>query len=257
MGKVGSTSTTASLKELGYHRSMAMYQPHFVSDEWLAYAEQMAAGGSTGWQNLAHLCRTGFPYEHNLDKELRRRRAKGQRVTVITLIRDPVAVNVSGFFHNQKWWPPELRPADADLTVEYLDALKRAFLDDYPHEAPGAWFDKEFRPLYDVDVFASPFDMSQGYAIYRSDVADVLLLKLESLGRSAAAAFQEFLGIDDFQLVTTNTAEDKQYARVYKAFRKHLALPDDYLDKIYDSKLAHHFYAPEEIMGFRQKWRGK
>ncbi len=258
MGKVGSTSTTASLKELGYHRSMALFQPHFVSDEWLIYAEKMAAGGASGWRNLAHLCRTGFPYEHNLDKELQRRRATGKRVTVITLVRDPVAVNISGFFHNQQWWPAELsQAANTEPTAAYLDTLKQAFLDDYPHEVPDAWYDKEFRPLHDIDVFATPFDMSKGYVVYRSPVADALLLKLESLEGSAPAAFREFLGIDDFELVTTNTAEDKQYARLYKAFRKQLVLPDDYLDRIYGSQLAHHFYTPEEIAAFRRKWRGQ
>lgn len=258
MGKVGSTSTTASLKELGYHRSMALYQPHFLSDEWLSYAEEMASGGSTGWKNLAHLCRTGFPYENNLDNELRRRRAEGKRVAVITLVRDPVAVNISGFFHNQQWWPAELRhPVDNEPTVAYLDALKQAFLDDYTHEVPGAWYDREFRPLYDIDVFASPFDISQGYAIYHSNVADALLLKLEQLDQSIARAFHEFMGIEHFHLVTSNLAESKEYATVYKAFRKRLVLPDDYLNQIYGSKLARHFYTPDEITAFRRKWRGR
>ncbi len=39
----------------------------------------------------------------------------------------------------------------------------------------------EVKSLYGVDVFAEPFDPERGYAIYRNDFADVLLIKLEKL----------------------------------------------------------------------------
>ena len=257
MGKVGSTSVVASLMALGHEKSMSMYQPHFLSREWLSYANRMEAGGSKGWAKLALLNRKGFPKEQGLLREIERRRSERLRVRVITLVRDPVAINISGLFHNHEWWSEEFGLPVTEPAADYLQKLTGWFLDHYPHEVPAQWFDKEFEPLYGLDVFNTPFDMDQGYAIYRNDFADVLLLKLESLDRSVAGAFREFLGIDDFRLVTTNTAENKEYAHVYRSFRMQLALPDDYLDQVYDSRMARHFYTPEEIAVFRRKWAGK
>ena len=52
----------------------------------------------------------------------------------------------------------------------------------------------------------------------------------------------------------SNTAEDKSYADLYKAFRRELRLPDAYLDRVYGSRSAHHFYSPAELVAFRRKW---
>lgn len=257
MGKVGSTTVAASLKARGFKKSWAMYQPHFLGEEWLANADRLAVEGVPGWATLARQFREGFPRSHRLSEELVRWRQAGKQVTVITIVRDPVAVNISGLFHNQAWWPDELKATCADPSAGCLAALEDYFLESYPHDVPDVWLDKELRPLYDVDVFAEPFDKQKGYAIYRSDLANILLLKLEKLDECAAEAFREFLGLEDFQLVTANTAEGKEYAAVYKAFRKNLALPDSYLDRMYSSRVAKQFYTPEEIAPFRRKWAGK
>lgn len=256
MGKVGSTTIAASLKARGFKKSWAMYQPHFLSEEWLANADRLANAGIPGWATLARQFREGFPRSHRLSEELARQRKAGKQVTVITIVRDPVAVNISGLFHNQAWWPSELKAACAKPTADCLAELQTYFLESYPHDVPDVWFDNELRPLYNVDVFAEPFDKEKGYAIYRSELANILLLKLEDVEQCAAEAFKEFLGLDDFKLVTANTAENKEYADIYKAFRKNLSLPDTYLDRMYASRVAQHFYTDEEIAEFRRKWVG-
>lgn len=254
MGKVGSTSVAASLKERGIRRQMTMYQPHFISEEGRAFAERLATEGIGGWERLPQKERAGFLRNRLLDRELRRMRAAGERVKVITMVRDPVATNVSGLFHNHAWWPAGVRQLCAQPSAECLNALQRYFLERYPHDVPDTWFDMEVRTLYGVDVYAQPFDRERGYAIYRSDFADVLLLKLEKLNDCAADALREFMELDDFQLVESNTAEDKSYADLYKAFRRDMPLPESYLDRIYTSHFARHFYADDELAAFRRKW---
>ena len=39
-----------------------------------------------------------------LHDKLRHMRARGERCKVITLVRDPIATNVSGYFHKNEWW---------------------------------------------------------------------------------------------------------------------------------------------------------
>ena len=168
-------------------------------------------------------------------------------------MRDPVATNVSGLFHNHLWWPAALKAQCAESSPGCLDALGRYFLHSYPHDVPDKWFDMEVRALYGVDVYAQPFDPQRGYAVYHSDTADVLLLKLEMLSQ-AAPAVRDFLGLSAFELVESNTAEDKSYADLYKAFRRQMHLPQGYLDGVYDSRFARHFYSPAELDAFRRKW---
>ncbi len=254
MGKVGSTTVAASLRQQGIRRTMVMYQPHFLSDEGRAFAEKLAIQGVGGWERLVKKERAGFLRSRLLGDELARMRAEGERVKVITMVRDPVATNVSGLFHNHVWWPAALKAECAAGSPGCLDSLGQYFLNSYPHDVPETWFDMELRALYGVDVYAQPFDPQRGYAVYHSKTADVLLLKLETLNQVGAAAVRDFLGLATFELIPSNTAEDKSYADLYKAFRRQVHLPAAYLDRVYGSRLARHFYSPEELATFRRKW---
>jgi len=254
MGKVGSTTIAASLKARGLQRTMTIYQPHFLSDEGIAFAEALAISRAGSWEKLAKKGRAGYLRNRLLNKELRRLRATGGRVRVVTIVREPLATNVSGLFHNYRWWPAELKAGCKSPSAECLDAVKRYFLDHYTHDVPDTWFDMEVKALYGIDVFAEPFDPARGYAVYRNEFADVLVLKLERMNECAADAMRDFLGLENFQLVESNTADDKDYADIYAAFRKQVALPEAYLDRMYASRVARHFYGPEEIAAFRRKW---
>lgn len=254
MGKVGSTSVAASLKSRGIKRAMTMYQPHFLSEEGIDFAEKLAISRAGSWENLTRKGRAGYLRNRLLNQELRRLRESGGRVKVITMVRDPLATNLSGLFHNYRWWPAALKAQCDPPTADCLAAVESYFLDQYTHDVPDTWFDMEVKSLYGVDVFAEPFDPERGYAIYRNDFADVLLIKLEKLNACAADAMRDFLGIEDFRLEETNVAEDKEYAAIYQAFRKQIALPDSYLDRMYDSRVARRFYSPDEIAAFRRKW---
>lgn len=254
MGKVGSTTISASLKASGMKTSVAMYQPHFISEEGMAFAEGLSIEGVGEWEKLSYIDRRFLMRSHLLNAELQRKRAAGERVQVITLVRDPVGTNLSGFFHNHIWWPEKIKAQCAEATDGCLAALERQFFDNYPHDVPDRWFDMELLSNYGIDVFATPFDRESGYQIYRSDFADLLVLKLEKLNQCSAQAFQEFLGLSDFKLTESNKAEDKSYADLYKDFRKQTTLPESYLDRMYASRVAQHFYTAEEIAAFRRKW---
>jgi hypothetical protein len=55
-------------------------------------------------------------------------------------------------------------------------------------------------------------------------------------------------------MIRTNTGDSKEYAQLYKQFLKFIKLGDDYLDRMYNSKYAQHFYETSEIEAFQQKW---
>jgi len=172
---------------------------------------------------------------------------------VISLVRDPVARNISAFFENISEFIPDCYGKVAAGELE-MEAIVSTFLDRYDHDTPLRWFDFQMKPVFGIDVFASEFPKERGYAVYHGPNATLLLIKLEQLDRCASAAVWDFLGIEQFLLRTANAAEGKDYKRIYRSFIDTITLPPEYLDRMYDSKLVQHFYTGDEIRGFRERW---
>jgi hypothetical protein len=180
-----------------------------------------------------------------------------ERFRVVTTIRDPVAREVSSFFQVMPRRVPE------DVYGEWiadperpglLEELEKRFVAEARVRSGLDWFAEEMEPVFGVDVFAAPFPRGAGYAIYTGARADVLLIRVEDLSRVAAAAFREFLGMEDFRLERANVAEDKEYDALYRAFLARARLPVSFLDEMYGARLARHFYSEAEIAGFRAAW---
>ena len=147
---------------------------------------------------------------------------------------------------------------DIEPTIVKLDDMNELiclFFDKLNHDSPLVFFDRELKGVFNVDVFASEFPKSKGYEIYKSEIADVVLIRLENLNECAQEAFKSFLGIDNFVLHNANIGAEKVYATIYKIFKETISLPDTYLDKFYNSKFMKHFYSSEEIAEFQAKWR--
>ena len=103
-------------------------------------------------------------------------------------------------------------------------------------------------------MFEGVFPRDKGYKIVAADNADLLLIRLNELNQCAVAAFREFLGIDGFTLVQRNVGSNKDYAPLYKAFKKGICFPEDYINRMYDSKFTRYFFSDEEIDQLRETW---
>lgn len=148
-----------------------------------------------------------------------------------------------------------MRAKCTDRSPGYLEDLAQRFFEKYPHDVPSTWFDAELKGVFGVDVLASEFPKSRGYKVYRGDLTEVLLCKLEKLDDCAQEAFREFLGIDGFTLQRANVASDKWYGSIYREFKDRLVLPAAYADRMFNSRVTRHFYGDEEIESFKAKWR--
>jgi hypothetical protein len=205
--------------------------------------------------DLAHIVRhlqTVKRFRKQLD-----RGGNDQRWRVVTLTRDPVGRNISSFFEildlqMHYGLQDKLQTKGVEGVVPELCSL---FLTEYPdHDLPLTFFHSELKTVFGVDVFSCPFPHSKGYMIYQGENVELLLLRLEDLDRSAPHAFEEFLGIRGVELVRSNIGDQKIYADVYRHFVETIRLPDSYLERMYKSKYATHFYTNEEIETFRAKW---
>ncbi|HUG26681.1 MAG TPA: putative capsular polysaccharide synthesis family protein [Gemmatimonadales bacterium] len=201
--------------------------------------------------------RAGLPREYlgakMLDRRLRR--GAGEAWRVVTLVRDPVARTVSAFFRLFTYNHPELGPAfHADPAN--AERLVELFLDpgEPEHEFTLGWWDTEMRDVFGIDVFKSPFSPAAGAARYGGERCRVLLLRLEDLDRIGAAELSRFLDAPGLTLAAENRTEQEPYFPAYSRFLELLELPAAYLDRMYGSRLARHFYTEDELARFRARW---
>lgn len=258
MGKVGSKSVVDTLRAV--RPDTAVKHVHFLSPGAIEYFEDFARGcferdlvsDASRINNMRHLAQAEYLYDRLSQPETH------GSWRAITMVRDPVARNVSGFFEILDLQMGyglaeqlERRGRDA-----VLRELPRMFMDEFPdHEVPLAFFDKEVKRVLDIDVFDTPFASERGYQIYQSDIAELLLIRLEDLDSVAPTALREFLGVDVGGLKRSNVGRQKWNGDLYEDFRGDLILPETYLDRMYGSQLATHFYTQDELRGFRERWR--
>lgn len=251
MGKVASTAIYESLKELNSN-DYIFYHTHYLSDQGLQDSEQFYR------ENYCRIkaVHTALAHSFHLRRFLKSRKSK--RIKVITLVRDPIAKNVSSFFQNLRYWfnisiSPKKFSENPEDTLNKLGDL---FINEFPrHDVPLLWLDTELKPVFGIDVFEYPFKLEQGYQIYQGDRADVLLLKLECLNEIVTESMEAFLSVKEFQLKPENIGADKDYAHIYRSFKQQIKLPEAYLDHMYGSKYVQHFYSQQEIDAFRAKWQ--
>jgi len=255
MGKVGSSTIVRSLEASGLEEHMPIHWTTFLSPEGVRFLEDLQREGYGGRNKVPIDKQSAMVARRVLSRELGRGHLIGGKCKVVTLVRDPVATNVAGFFQNHAWWPPELRAKCTAGLPGYVDDLAQLFFEKYPHDVPLTWFDTELKGVFGVDVFRSEFPRSKGYKVYRGGPVEVLVCKLEKLDDCAEEAFREFLGIEGFTVQKANVASGKWYASIYQEFKDGLVLPAAYADRMFNSRVTRHFYDDEEIESFRVKWR--
>ena len=258
MGKVGSTTVEESLEAANL--DYMIFHIHVLTRQGIAREEKNYFGDTTKlrrkslWPRTKHLYASKF-----LSSRLQRAGNHRRMLKVITLVRDPIARNISAFFQTLERTAPDLLrkspdPAQqvAGLAEMFLSNLDESF--DASYRYPFDWFDSELKQAFEIDVFATDFPRDNGFHLYSSRTADVLLLKLERMETDAAAAFSNFLGLGSFALVRSNEARSKAHSSIYKDFLNKLILPNDYIEEQYRKNRVEHFYTENEIDSFRSKW---
>jgi len=236
MGKVGSKTICRSILNL---RKFKVYHFHTLNKKKIASTRNDPRNKP---QQLDHLKNSEEFIEEYLSKQ--------KPFSVITLVRDPIAKKISGFFEMLHKFIPKPREVDQYET----DELIRVFFENYKFLGPGNWFDSEMKKHLGFDIFATPFPKKKGYQIIRTDRFPVLAMKLETTDAVKARALTEFLKVPEISLNPENIAKKKYYSQKYKDFQQKIRFPEEYLDKIYTSKMAMHFYSPDEIAAFRERW---
>lgn len=221
MGKVGSVAIQVSLRQKGFHTLHAHYM-------WL---------GKHGEYDTS---------KPDLIEEIFK---KDHRWPVISLVREPISRNISAFFQRiEQYYKPY-------KNYKYSKDLVTAYLNNYPHFWPLVWFDIEFAPVFQIDVYSEKFDHDKGYHIYHGEYADLLVLRTENINDSLTQAIEEFTGIRGIKPALSNyTTNRRGIAQIYTDFKESADFPKQYTDWMYNSRYAKHFYSDEEREVFKDWW---
>jgi hypothetical protein len=176
--------------------------------------------------------------------------ASRRPVNVITLVREPIAANISMFFQMFPQYVGVPQPRSSH-TIEQLGQI---FLERYVHSRPLTWFDAELKPTLGIDVFAHDFPRDLGYERYENGPVRLLVLKSEIDDAAKQRAIAEFLGLDGFEMIRSNITARKQEANLYDRFKRETRFSRAFLSRMYDSKYARHFYARRELEELGARW---
>lgn len=218
MGKVGSTAVVEGLKA---HAPNDVFHIHRMNPD------RRAPRGRGELRDKEYL---GSALFHHVFVQKR-------KALVVMIVRDPIARNLSAYFHHDATEP----------TVE-------GFVNGYNHGVPEKWFDYQMLPATGIDVFNYPFDHERGWMVIEHPQWPVLVLRAETPDDTRAAALAEFTGFPITTLPAKNTAADRGYSDAYTDFKRHLELPEAFVDRLLSMRYVRHFYSDVERDEFRDRW---
>jgi len=161
----------------------------------------------------------------------------------ITMVRDPVARNISQFFETC-----------SDIIKLSGDPVL-AFRTEFPqgHGYPLLWFDYHIRPVLGIDVMKQQFLKRWGWSAYDN----LLVIKTEKLNSALAEALCEFLGERDYKVEHRARGIDKFPSidgYTYSQFLNEAKFSMRFLDALYDTDFMRHFYTQKEIKFLIERW---
>ncbi|MDJ0662083.1 MAG: putative capsular polysaccharide synthesis family protein [Crocosphaera sp.] len=245
MGKVGSSTIYKSLKHLNL--SIPIYHTHILDPKILEDLKRdinLHPHLNQRQRIITELC-----LHEQIKKGLDQKKWK-----IITLVRDPISKNISSFFENLS---NPFFYRNGTIENQDLDELIQQFLDNFHHQWVLNWFDRNIKNIFNIDVFSQEFPKDQGYKIFTRENVEVLLIRTEDIDSKIEEAMKKFMNLEDFNLINANIAKKKKYAKKYKKFQQIINLPESYIDEMYNSKYAQHFYSEEEIERLKAKWLKK
>lgn len=159
-------------------------------------------------------------------------------VRIISMIRDPIARNISAFFENVHAFGMQYDSAAGELI--------KTFKEQYPHQVPLRWFDRELKDGIGFDVFGQAFDRDARVSRYSTGRFEILVARIDADLSVLQPEISDFVGAS-LELVPENTAESKGYRMAYSKFKSRLSLSKDYVETMYSSTFARHFWTSVEL----------
>jgi hypothetical protein len=244
-GKTGTSTIAAGLKRAGLHPVFQIHtlEPRVHTKVEADYARHVADPyprhvWEAQWLRM-HLPAPEHPW------------------MLVTSVRDPIARIVSRFFQQKSRFGAELDLSAVDALVAELSAQFQG-ASERLGGAGWDWFEAELKGVLGMSVYDVPFDPEVGFGTIATDYVKALFLRGESLDKAPAALTSMFGGGRSVELKVElkpeNVSTDKDYATLYQAVLDRFRPPASYVERVYETRMARHFYSGDELEGFRRHW---
>lgn len=252
-GRVASTSIYASLA--ASEIKFPIYHVHVLSPNRAEKAIQDAkVQGRVVRRNFV----TGKIIGQGLSKL--RDRPPTQPWKIISVFRDPVSVMLSlHFMRVERYFAAFLGPKGELSLSDATDHFRRILENDDPSGwGVMSWYERVFHDELGVDVYQYPFDVEKGYAVIRTPLYDVLLLRFEDLNTAFSKGVADLFGPDvgEVTLLHHHLHKDDRYADLHEQVKRRLKVSRSACERIYSTRFVQHFYSSEQISGLIDKWSG-
>ena len=247
MGKVGSTSVSKSLKAAGLINYV--FDIHFLSKDLIKYRNFYVESGIVP-----------VPYHLDLGLSLRKRIIRGgcNEFKIISMVRDPIARQISDIFENLELICMEAKmPSVLFDAVEIYNFIEKKFADDSFFDYVFNWFDNELKKVFGIDVFAHPFNRESGWSLYRNGNTEALIIRLDDLSRVGENVITNFLGYESkrkIPILKANVRSQTQQSDAYQFVKDRLRLNKFFCEKIYASRFVRHFYSDDQVKKMSRQW---
>lgn len=160
---------------------------------------------------------------------------------VLSVVRDPMERNVSGFFQTIERYLPDRRPLRPGEPHPSAEQLVELFIERYPHDAVTRWAERELGTHFGVDPYEHPFDRDRGYGIIEQPPVTIGIARHDLFPGAAEAMLRDTMGLARVELPRRNTTDGKHVGSLVRDFNAALVVPDDLIDRVYSSRYAQHF----------------
>jgi len=256
-GKVGSQSIFSILVARGW----PVLHTHHATHAWMKEAvDEGLPGTSRRW------AASRLPEVRLLQHLLRGAQETG--LSIIIPFRDPITRSLSLCRHTNHG-SRDLKETEQEALARLIFAYEEHFwlwADATPWEASAfsghdhfdgtqpCWYERELKSglQLGIDIFDSDLDFSEGFQIVSFGMAEVLLLKMETMDRCLPRALKMFLGLDleTSAIARKNVREDE----LYRDFCANVRISESKLERLLGTKVYTKFFTEEERAALRQRW---
>ena len=230
-------STVAGVEAFHAH----MLEPSHFTRKNNVFVPPMASG----------LCPEDQPAQWGVSEALK----ANDRMALISAVRDPVAVNVSWFFFGLQRWLRSRRPVDpARVSFERLTTV---FRDLFPHEGILNWFTEEWTKVTGVELARLDGVREEGHVTVSFGKGRACVLSAHLSDDRKAEILENFLDLPQgtVSFPRVNRGVDRRSPEVYERLKVLVASDEAYLEKMYGSAYAQHFFTGDQIKAFRASWQ--
>ena len=180
----------------------------------------------------------------------------GGPVRVISLVRDPIAYNISNFtYFGRAYW---LRTCWRSAPWMSADELWSRFRRTLPLHAQDAWWRHEYSPTMGWDPLEEPFDAERGWSIRSVGRFEAMIMRADLPDSEKTGALRSWLpGVAIAEVVRENENDTQAPPVLAERLRERVRSCPEYVDRALALPMTQRFWTPRQREAMRERWLGR